>query len=926
MFRTIIVGALIFGLIPSAALAQKAAAGETIGGRVVDQSTGLAIPGARVEAIGPASSAVLTDANGRFVMSGLTDGTYQLRITHTGYQSTVSDTVTLYPGVNAVVTLAILSQKTGASGLRTIGHTTTRASQSLQRSSVIYQSVSAETIQNLGYFRSSDYLITLPQINMAAGTSGGSDTPSPGDDQYLDFRGVGNLETTTLLDGHPIGSGLNRGKNYGYNWESSPTFALRNIVVTYGSGLNGLSPYSAIGGVANMITLDPTPQRQFSMTQGYGSFSKLVTTASATGMITPRFGYALAAGTQGIDGPYNHDSFYQPAAAYDQAAPVGSKVYNLGIYPYDTSVTNRGGLAKFQFGFGDPAHLSHLTASAVWSAYWDNKTGNGDQDYLPYDTALAMGNSLLASYSPGKPNKPPYTVTNLPNCPDGTFLGTSLNGNPYGFGPNGLPDGGVHCVTPKQYAALASGWQGAGTTWQAFHQAQYDLRFDTPTKNGQIVLDGFTNTWFQLYDRSFELPWNKATTSTGTGYGPNPYWTSPAVSISGFTATDEAFWKDSDLGIGFAYNNYAYALQTLGTAPSNPIVHDQSTYLQYAYHPTQANYVAYLNAAEIWSTVTNTWTFNPRLALVYNMTPHDVLRVAGGSAATQPYASQVFTPASLVAPGSLPGNVNCSGLTIIGSVGNPTLIPEKANDVDLSYGHKFSGDSQIQASVYSENVNDKLFAEPINVNTLPAGFINTAPYETVVKSQCGNAPGTGQLGVNSQSNIGRLLAQGVDIGGRQRVNRQLFFDYDYSIETAVLKSADLVLLQNNPTYIIGAQLPGVPVHKWLLAADWTVAHNADLRYTQYYLGTNNPKNIPAYNYGELSLNVPFPNGRFNVAVQNVFNQYVQWNGYIGHGVPLPMNQYATAAQYAPLIGANATEAYGLPTRQIYFAYTFQPRI
>jgi outer membrane receptor protein involved in Fe transport len=282
----------------------------------------------------------------------------------------------------------------------------------------------------------------------------------------------------------------------------------------------------------------------------------------------------------------------------------------------------------------------------------------------------------------------------------------------------------------------------------------------------------------------------------------------------------------------------------------------------------------------------------------------------------------IYTPAALVAVGALAGQVNCSGLTIIGSVGNPTLYPERANDFDISYGHRFGFDSLIQASAYSENVNTKIFPLPINVNTLPHGFIDTTKYQSYVNSQCGGKPGTGALGVNSYTNIGRLLAQGVDIQGRQRVTRNLFFDYSYAIETAVLKSADVLLLQNNPTYIIGAQLPAVPVHKWQISADVTVARNVDLRLTQYYVGTNNSKNVGSYNYGEFSANVPWGTGRFNVAVTNLWNQYAVWNGLIGAGVPLALNRYATQGQYAPYIGAGATEAYGLPPRQIYFAYTF----
>jgi hypothetical protein len=43
---------------------------------------------------------------------------------------------------------------------------------------------------------------------------------------------------------------------------------------------------------------------------------------------------------------------------------------------------------------------------------------------------------------------------------------------------------------------------------------------------------------------------------------------------------------------------------------------------------------------------------------------------------------------------------------------------------------------------------------------------------------------------------------------------------------------------------------------------------------------------------------------------------------IGHGYPLPLNQYASAAQYKPLIGTSATELFGLPYRQLFVSYTF----
>src|SRR5579885_1782323 len=911
-------------MLPSAALAQSSAPAQstapaqiaergTIAGAVVDSGNGLPLANAKIETQGPTHTVVISDAQGKFTAANLTPGFYHLQVSLNGYQTTVSDPVSVLGTQLVSVTLAIARQSFGSQGLRVIGHTSVHASQSLQRASVIYKSTSAEAIEREGFYRVSDFLQTLPQVNVSAAT-GGSFTPSPGDDQYLDIRGIGGLETMALLDGHPIGFGINRGKNLGYNWEISPTFALRNVEVVYGSGAQGLTPYSAVGGVIDMQTLNPTPELHANVKQGWGTFDKLVTSFNATGPVTSRLGFAIAAGVQSIDGPYKNDYFYQPAAAFDASAPVGSSVYNLAIYKDDTAVANRSDLLKLRYALGNPSNLSHLTVSALSGSYWDDKTGNGDQDYLPFDTALAIGNNALANYTPTK-NPPPYGPSNPPPCPSGTFVGTNANGSAWGWGPNGQPDGGHTCVTPQQYAGYESGFQGAGPAYQAFHIADYSLKYEQPTGAGLLTVDTFTNRWFQLYDRTFQLPFFAAP-------GDNLFTLSPAVSTTGASIADLFAGKTNDFGLGFSYNNYAYQFYQNGSAQPSPIVHDKNVFLEDVYHPQSGRYTIYLNATEKNSSITNTSALDPRLALIYNVTKNDVVRLAAGSTWVQPYATYIDLPYSPIATGALNGNLNCTGLTTIGQVANPNLRPERAVDEELSVGHRFGGDSQIQATVYSENVNDKIYSEVIPVAGLPAGIIDPTVlknFQNAANAACGSVAA---LGVHSQNNVGRLLAQGIDINGRQRATRNLFFDYDYSVESSKLQAADVQVLQNNPTLIIGSQLPGVPLHKGQLGADYVFDNGVDVRLMQYYVGVNNAKNSHAYNYGDLEINVPVRKyGDFNVVVGNVFNQYQQYNGLIGHGVPLPLNQYASPAQYAPLIGASATELYGLPPRQIFFTYT-----
>jgi hypothetical protein len=99
----------------------------------------------------------------------------------------------------------------------------------------------------------------------------------------------------------------------------------------------------------------------------------------------------------------------------------------------------------------------------------------------------------------------------------------------------------------------------------------------------------------------------------------------------------------------------------------------------------------------------------------------------------------------------------------------------------------------------------------------------------------------------------------------------------------------------------------------------------DARYTIHTVSVNNTKSLPAYNYSDLTASTPLAHGKFSATIQNLFNQNAFIEGLRYEGVPLPLNQYATAADYAPYTGANATELFGLPYRSIFFNYSIQTR-
>ena len=894
---------------PGAALAQSAATA-SITGRVVDAQTSLPVGGATVLIVDRADSTT-TAPDGTFAFRTLAPGVYQLRVTRNGYVSADSDTLALVAGAATAVTLSLQAAPTNER-LNVIGRTAVKAVDALQSSSTTYRSLSPEQLLEQGTWRAGDALRELPGINN--GITG--DTAALGDDINLNIRGIGTLETTTTFDGHPVAQGVPGG----YNFQLSPVFGLRNIQVTYGSGSN-LYGVSAIGGIVDFQTIDPTPDRRVVVNEGYGTFDKGATSVAITGPLG-KLGYAAAVGVASLDGPLKDQYLYQPAAAFDQSAPPGSSVYNLGIYKDDSTIVSRSSVGKLRYAFSD---ATNLTFTGAVSSYWEDKTGNGDGDYLNYTPALAFGNAQLSGYNPKNYPK-------LPACPSGTFPAFNANGQPNGTGPNGQPDGGALCQTPAQYAAYNSGWQGAGPAWQSFNFNDEDLTFQTSPRNQLVRLDAFTNRYLDTVDRRYALPF---VTVPGTSTQATTRNTN--VSEAGVTLTDSIFGRNNEFRFGYSYLNIAYNLKSVGAnvnkvTDGTPVVTQRQFLLHDAYHAQNSPLTAYLDLNEGTSTATNTSYVDPRLSVSDTVTPRDVVRLAAGATTTQPAANMLQKQFVASALGGAGGGkpISCGALNSVGSAPSSILKPEQGVDQELSWGHRFSGDSQAQLNLYNVNVFNKLYSASVPLSATGTGFIDPATLATdlaLVANTCGlsAADAASLLGVTGTLNIGQLRARGFMLSGRQRLNPRAFIDYDWALDSTVLVSVPTTFLQSNLTDIVGSQLPRLPLHTIQTSLDQTVGRAIDLRYTFHWVSANNTKTSPPYDYSDLRLNVAAGPGVFTATVTNVFNEDAFIEGYRYQGVPLALNQYATPASYTPYTGAAATELFGLPYRMIYFNYTIRTR-
>jgi len=173
-------------------------------------------------------------------------------------------------------------------------------------------------------------------------------------------------------------------------------------------------------------------------------------------------------------------------------------------------------------------------------------------------------------------------------------------------------------------------------------------------------------------------------------------------------------------------------------------------------------------------------------------------------------------------------------------------------------------------------------------------------------------------------NIGQLRARGTTVAGRHRFDRRTFLDYDWTTDSTAIVSLPATYLASNLTLVPGSQIPRLPLHTLDGALDRSIG-TVDVRYTVHWVSANNTKALPAYDYSDLRIAVPFGPGEFSLAIDNLFNQNAFIEGLRYEGVPLALNSYASPSSYAQYTGAAATELFGLPYRSLFLNYAFRLR-
>lgn len=853
--------ALVFffsALLVSPTVAQTTASAATISGNIVDRAGGTGVSGATLTLFDGANEKIATattDRSGNFSIAVPKAGIYYVQISEIGYQTVRTDDIAVVAGGTSSVRAVITRANTTNSGdLREIGRvavTRTSGNGALLTSTTINQSVTTELLKREGYARIGEGLDALNGVNLTGLSS------SVGDSLGIDIRGFGSAETSTLVDGHPIGPlGAVSG---GFDYQDSPFYAIGNTQVTYGSGALGLYGTSSIGGTVDLQTVVPTRENELTLSQGVGYEGRRFTSIEATGtVLDEKLGFALVHAVDGTTGPYPSQQRIQPALLGGNFSAANIAQFT---YPTSSDYLLRNDLFKLKYKISEKTSFE---ATALSANSFDDKSGNGDNCYFSEGLQLYNAQQIAQSDNTNKVGLSNGDTLDV-NCPAGSIGAT-------------FDDATGTCVSPFVYARKSAGFLGGGAgPYQAHRFDDYHGRISTKIGTNSITLDGFGNRYATDYSRAFTSAAN-----------PTPGSNTQFYDTTGFLISDDIATRTNDLGFGYFVDHQNHTgtfLDAFGAGYHEAVgassiygadfaLGERNFFLRDQYTPDGPLSI-FLNAWLKRSTVTNKQTFDPRLSFVYRVTPSDVVRLTGGRSDAAPAPDLLSGPTVL---NTTPSNITpqCgSQLTQVGNSSNPNLIQESTTDYELGYGHRFNGDNVVNIDGYFSFEKNRIFRGVIPVSSvggvIPPDLL--AQYFARVAKFCPSAPGTlAELGYGARFNAASTRFQGIELSGRYRLNHNAYLDYSYDVQSAANLGLPDSILSKNVTLDNGRQIQGVALHKASLGIDVQNAHGFEARIDSYYQGEYNAYNRIPFFYANASLKQQITkNTAFNIGVLNLFD-------------------------------------------------------
>ncbi len=228
---------------------------ETITGRVSDEN-GMPMPEATVLTLQDGRRWWATDNEGRFALRGLRDGTYNIRISYTGYEAL--DTLVVLNGTAVI-------DATLKEALYVAGEVIVRGSRAGARTPMAHTTIGSDELRERDMTRDMPYLLALtPSVVETSDAGTGIGYTS------LRIRGTDASRINITLDGIP----LNDSESQQVFWVDLPDLATStgSIQVQRGVGTS-TNGAGAFGASVNISTMTPPSEAGASADLAYGSFT-----------------------------------------------------------------------------------------------------------------------------------------------------------------------------------------------------------------------------------------------------------------------------------------------------------------------------------------------------------------------------------------------------------------------------------------------------------------------------------------------------------------------------------------------------------------------------------------------------------------------------------------------------------------------------
>lgn len=549
-----------------------------------------------------------TDAGGAFIIRAVPAGTYALRAVAPRYQAITQRAVTV--GINESTLDVVLSPAT-TNTLAIIGQVHASAGETVSTASAPTVSMSAQAAAAAGATSVAPLLWNQLSTTPVLPLGGGSNATVS-----FAVRGPDPTETLLDIDGHQ----QNNGNTGDVDVSLLDPAALQEVQVVYGIAPSSLAGPNTIGGIVNILTLQPTTTDHSLMRVFGGSYGTFGETLQTTGS-ADELGYALSLHNVNSSGSVNQTVIAPPAGV----SPPANNEFAQSV---GSGLNGQSLLTKLRYDLGGDAGYGYVQLDLR------------DQSTVKDESAL------LTNYTP----------------PD--------------FGGNS-----GDAVVRNDDGGNAGGYQSFAGTQLLAHQADYGLDAQVPL--GNETLDGAPATMLQvshlttLNSQSVSGP---GADTVPYLYNQRDALGDDWLEVDHRFGDGLLSFK-YDIETESLTTNY---VQSQVIADAQPVPDRQppvqtlplsqtERYAVLRYNGDPTSHIHYSIAAYDSDFSAFGSSFDPRVGFVWTPTSNTAVRASVGTTFQTPQLSELFVP-----PAS--ERVPIGGVVYLG---NPNLRPDRATDFDL---------------------------------------------------------------------------------------------------------------------------------------------------------------------------------------------------------------------------------------------------